>query len=144
MQTMENLIQQFSTIDGVIAAADASALGAIEALNAAGRKNVAVVSINGVPEAVEAVKAGSLLAIAEFDGFKIGCVATAVGLNAIRGQSAPKQITIPECDHHQGQLCALAHPLQGPDLPDAGRVYREEVAPTGLQTRRVLQACLLT
>lgn len=95
MQTMENLIQQFSTIDGVIAAADASALGAIEALNAAGRKNVAVVSINGVPEAVEAVKAGSLLAIAEFDGFKIGCVATAVGLNAIRGQSAPKQITIP-------------------------------------------------
>jgi ribose transport system substrate-binding protein len=95
MQTMENLIQQFSTIDGVIAAADASALGAIEALNAAGRKNVAVVSINGVPEAVEAVKAGSLLAIAEFDGFKIGCVAIAVGLNAIRGQSAPKQITIP-------------------------------------------------
>jgi ribose transport system substrate-binding protein len=41
------------------------------------------------------VKAGSLLAIAEFDGFKIGCVATAVGLNAIRGQSAPKQVTIP-------------------------------------------------
>jgi ribose transport system substrate-binding protein len=95
MQTMENLIQQFSNIDGVISAADASALGAIEALNAAGRKNVAVVSINGVPEAVEAVKAGTLLAIAEFDGFKIGCVATAVGLNAIRGQSAPKQITIP-------------------------------------------------
>ena len=95
MQTMENLIQQFSNIDGVIAAADASALGAIEALNAAGRNHVAVVSINGVPEAVEAVKAGSLLAIAEFDGFKIACVATAIGLNAVRGQSVPKQIMLP-------------------------------------------------
>ena len=95
MQTMENLIQQFSNIDGVIAAADASALGAIEALNAAGRKNIPVVSINGVPEAVEAVKAGSLLAIAEFDGFKIACIATEVGLKAVRGQSVPKQVIIP-------------------------------------------------
>ena len=92
---MENLIQQFSTIDGVISAADASALGAIEALHSAGRKNVPVVSINGVPEAVEAVKAGSLLAIAEFDGFKIGCVATEIGLKAIRGGTVPKKITIP-------------------------------------------------
>ena len=95
MQTMENLIQQFSNIDGVIAAADASALGAIEAISAADRKNVSVVSINGVPEAVEAVKAGSLLAIAEFDGFKIACVATEIGLKAVRGQSVPKQIIIP-------------------------------------------------
>ncbi|MDT2019942.1 sugar ABC transporter substrate-binding protein [Methylocella sp. CPCC 101449] len=94
-QVMENLMQQFNSIDGVIAAADASALGAAEALKSAGRDKVAVVSINGVPEAVEAVKNGSLLAIAEFNGFKIGCVATEIALKAIRGESVPKQILIP-------------------------------------------------
>lgn len=95
LQVMENLIQQFNNIDGVIAAADASALGAAEALKSAGRDKVAVVSINGVPEAVEAVKNGSLLAIAEFNGFKIGCVATEIGLKAIRGEAVPKKIEIP-------------------------------------------------
>ncbi|OPY97031.1 LacI family transcriptional regulator [Bradyrhizobium sacchari] len=95
LQVMENLIQQHSEINGVIAAADASALGAAEALKAAGRGNVAVVSINGVPEAVEAVKNGGLLAIAEFNGFKIGCVATEIGLKAIRGEAMPKRVVIP-------------------------------------------------
>jgi ribose transport system substrate-binding protein len=95
MQVMENLMQQFKDIDGVIAAADASALGAVEALKAAGRDKVAVVSINGVPEAVEAVKAGSILAIAEFNGFKIGCVATEVALKSVRGQPIPKRIVLP-------------------------------------------------
>ncbi|HWW46919.1 MAG TPA: sugar ABC transporter substrate-binding protein [Xanthobacteraceae bacterium] len=95
LQVMENLMQQFKDIDGVIAAADASALGAVEALKSAGRDKVAVVSINGVPEAVEAVKNGSILAIAEFNGFKIGCVATEVALNSIRGQKVPKRVEIP-------------------------------------------------
>ena len=95
LQVMENFIQQFSEIDGVLSAADASALGAAEALKSAGRTRTAVVSINGVPEAVEAVKDGSLLAIAEFNGFKIGCVATEIGLRAIRGEKTPKRLLIP-------------------------------------------------
>ena len=95
MQVMENLMQQFKDIDGVIAAADASALGAVEALKSAGRTNVAVVSINGVPEAVEAVKGGSILAIAEFNGFKIACVATEIALDSVRGKPVPKRIVLP-------------------------------------------------
>ena len=95
LQVMENLMQQFKDIDGVIAAADASALGAVEALKSAGRTKVAVVSINGVPEAVEAVKNGSILAIAEFNGFKIGCVATEIALQSIRGQTVPKRVVLP-------------------------------------------------
>ena len=95
LQVMENLMQQYKSIDGVIAAADASALGAVEALKSAGRSKVAVVSINGVPEAVEAVKNGSILAIAEFNGFKIGCVATEIALDAVRGKTVPKRIVLP-------------------------------------------------
>jgi ribose transport system substrate-binding protein len=89
LQVMENLIQGNPKIDGVLAAADAMALGARDALEAANRGATKVVGINGVPEAIEAVKAGRLLATGEFDGYKIGCVATMAMLRNLRGQSVP-------------------------------------------------------
>jgi ribose transport system substrate-binding protein len=95
LQVMENLITRHPRVDGVIAAADAMALGAVEALAAAGRPNVPVVSINGIPEAVAAVRDGRLLAIAEFNGFKIGCIATEVVLRAVRGEVVPRQVLLP-------------------------------------------------
>lgn len=94
LQVMENLIQGHTKIDAVLAAADAMALGAVEALEAAGRRATKVVGINGVPEAIQAIKAGRLLATAEFDGFKIGCVAAAAALRNLRGQAVPANIIL--------------------------------------------------
>ncbi|MCC6610332.1 MAG: sugar ABC transporter substrate-binding protein [Burkholderiales bacterium] len=94
LQVMENLIQGHPRIDAVLAAADAMALGAIEALEAAGRKNTKVVGINGVPEAIQAIKAGRLLATGEFDGFKIGCVATEAALRYLRKEPVPSEIIL--------------------------------------------------
>jgi ribose transport system substrate-binding protein len=61
LQVMENLIQSNPQIDGVLAANDAMAMGAIEALDGANRK-AQVIGINGTKEAVDAIKAGKLLA----------------------------------------------------------------------------------
>jgi ribose transport system substrate-binding protein len=49
LQVMENLMQSFPTIDGVLAANDPMAIGAIEALDGANRKAM-VVGINGSKE----------------------------------------------------------------------------------------------
>ncbi|MCK8786074.1 sugar ABC transporter substrate-binding protein [Roseomonas sp. NAR14] len=95
LQAMENIMQRYPRIDGVIAAADAMALGAVEALAAAGRANVPVVSINGVPEAVEAVRDGRILAIAEFNGFRIGCVAANLAIRHLRGENVPREVLLP-------------------------------------------------
>ncbi|WP_338318216.1 sugar ABC transporter substrate-binding protein, partial [Bradyrhizobium ottawaense] len=59
LQVMENLMQSNSQIDGVLAANDAMAVGAIEALDGANRK-AQVIGINGTKEAIDAIKSGKL------------------------------------------------------------------------------------
>lgn len=94
LQVMENLIQSNPSIDGVMAAADVMAFGAIEALEAAGKKATKVVGIGGVPESIEAIKAGRLLATAEFNGYKMGCLATMAALRSLRKEAVPDTIVI--------------------------------------------------
>jgi ribose transport system substrate-binding protein len=94
LQVMENLIQSNPSIDGVMAAADVMAFGAIEALEAAGKKTTRVVGIGGVPESIEAIKAGRLLATAEFNGYKMGCLATMAALRSLRKEPVPDTIVI--------------------------------------------------
>ena len=91
LQVMENLVQSFPVIDGVIAANDAMAIGAIEALDAANRKSV-VVGINGTKEAVEAIKAGKLLASGQADPFMQGCLSALVALRHLRHQPVPDEM----------------------------------------------------
>ncbi len=88
LQVMENMMQSFPQIDGVLAANDAMATGAIEALEAANRKAV-VVGINGTKEAVDAVKAGKLLASGQADPFMQGCLATTIAIRHLRKQAVP-------------------------------------------------------
>jgi ribose transport system substrate-binding protein len=94
LQVTENLIQSNPSIDGVMAAADVMAFGAIEALEAAGKKSTKVVGIGGVPESIEAIKAGRLLATAEFNGYKMGCLAAMAAVRYLRKQPVPDQIVI--------------------------------------------------
>jgi len=90
LQVMENLMQSFPQIDGVMAANDAMAIGAIEALDAANRKSI-VVGINGTKEAVEAVKAGKLLASGQADPFMQGCIATTIAIRHLRKLPTPSE-----------------------------------------------------
>ncbi|MGE5088426.1 MAG: sugar ABC transporter substrate-binding protein [Candidatus Levyibacteriota bacterium] len=94
LQVTENLIQSNPQIDGVMAAADVMAFGAIEALEAAGRKQTKVVGIGGVPESIAAIKAGRLLATAEFNGYKMGCLAAMAALRHLRKEPVPDTIVI--------------------------------------------------
>lgn len=94
LQVTENLVQSNPQIDGVMAAADVMAFGAIEALEAAGRKDTKVVGIGGVPESIAAIKAGRLLATAEFNGYKMGCLAAMAALRRLRREPVPETIVI--------------------------------------------------
>ena len=93
LQVMENLMQSNSQIDGVLAANDAMAIGAIEALDGANRK-AQVVGINGTKEAIDAIKAGKLLASGDYNGFSQGCLGTMMAIHALRGQPVIKEIVL--------------------------------------------------
>jgi ribose transport system substrate-binding protein len=93
LQVMENLMQSFPSIDGVLAANDPMAVGAIEALEGANRK-AQVVGINGSKEAVELIKSGKLLASGDFNGFIQGCIGTQIAVRNLRNQPTPKEVML--------------------------------------------------
>jgi len=93
LQVMENLMQSHPQIDGVLAANDPMAVGALEALEGANRKAL-VVGINGSKEAVGLIKAGKLLASGDFNGFIQGCLGTEIAIRNLRKEATPKEIIL--------------------------------------------------
>jgi ribose transport system substrate-binding protein len=92
MQVMENLLQANPNVGGVMAANDAMAIGAMDALADAGSK-AQVIGINGTKEAVEAIKAGKMLATGDYNGFVQGCIGTMIAIRYLRHESTPKVVT---------------------------------------------------
>ncbi|PWT84099.1 MAG: sugar ABC transporter substrate-binding protein [Blastocatellia bacterium] len=94
LQVTENLLQAHPTIDGVMAANDAMAMGVIEALDAANRKAL-VVGLNATKEAIDAIKAGKLLASGEFSGYLQGCFGTMAAIRSAHNLPVPKEFNFP-------------------------------------------------
>jgi ribose transport system substrate-binding protein len=94
LQVMENLIQSYPQIDGVLAANDSMALGAVEALDAANR-DALVVGLNGTKEAIDAIKAGTLLASGDCDGYMHGCMGTMAAVRHLRNLPVPEEFLFP-------------------------------------------------
>ena len=80
--------------DAILAANDVMALGMLELLDAAARASV-IVGVNAVPDAITAIRHGRLLATADFDAMKMGCLATEAAIRHLRGEVLPKTITLP-------------------------------------------------
>jgi ribose transport system substrate-binding protein len=93
LQVMENLMQSNTKIDGVLAANDAMAIGAIEALEGANRK-AAVIGVNGTKEAIDAIKSGKLLATGDYNGFVQGCLGMAIAIRSLRNEPVITEIVL--------------------------------------------------
>jgi ribose transport system substrate-binding protein len=78
-------------IDGILAANDAMAFGAIEAFKAA-KKKALVVGINASKEAVDLIKAGDMLASGDDNGLVEGCLGTEIAIRVLHKQPVPKEV----------------------------------------------------
>ncbi|HXE48224.1 MAG TPA: sugar ABC transporter substrate-binding protein [Ramlibacter sp.] len=116
LQVMENLMQSYPQIDGVFAANDAMASGAIEALEGANRKAL-VVGINGTKEAIDAINAGKMLATGDYNGFLQGCLGTMAALRSLRGQPVPKEIVLPAAVIDKSNTASQAVPVEQRSCP---------------------------
>jgi ribose transport system substrate-binding protein len=79
-------------IDGVLAANDAMAYGAIEAFKDAKKKLPLVVGINASKEAVDFIKAGEMLASGDYNGLVEGCLGAEIAIRTLRKQPVPKEV----------------------------------------------------
>jgi ribose transport system substrate-binding protein len=116
LQVMENLMQSHQQIDGILAANDPMAVGALEALEGANRKAL-VTGINGSKEAVELIKAGRLLASGDFNGFIQGCLGTEIALRHLRKESTPKEIILKPVVIEKSNYQAYETPVERRQCP---------------------------
>jgi ribose transport system substrate-binding protein len=115
-RAMQRMLAEHSQIDGVLAANDSMALGALEALKESGRHSL-VVGVNAIEEAISAIISGKLLATADFDTMKMGCLATNAAIRFLRGMPVPKEITLPVQIVDAGNCAAWDGPIETRECP---------------------------
>ena len=121
---METLLAQHPRIDGVICTNDLMALGALDALEAAGRSAL-VVGNNGTIEAAEQIAAGRLLASMDYDGQRMGAVAAMAALRHLRGEAVPREILLPAIPITHANHAAWLVPIDQRPLPRWAEIIRE-------------------
>jgi len=86
----QNMLQAHPELDAVFACNDMMALGAVEAIAAAGRTGkIRVVGFDAVEDARKAINAGTMVAsVAQFPG-EMGRVAVESAARILRGESVP-------------------------------------------------------
>jgi ribose transport system substrate-binding protein len=87
---MNTWIRKFPQIDGVLAANDPMALGALDALGP-NRRTALIVGINASRDAADLIKSGQMVASGDFNGFVEGCVAAQLAIRLIRKEAVPKE-----------------------------------------------------
>ncbi len=93
MAVMENMLQANSNIQGVFAANDEMALGAVEAVSGAG-KDILVVGFDATDDAIEAIKAGRMGATIAQQPALIGSTAVENAMKLIGGEAIPAAIPV--------------------------------------------------
>jgi ribose transport system substrate-binding protein len=91
---MAAMLLKHPRIDGIWAANDAMAFGALDALAEAGR-TAKIVGANGLEDAVQRIENGTMLASVDFSSFKLGCLAAQAAIRHLRGEAVPKAIQVP-------------------------------------------------
>ena len=87
------MLRAYPQIDGILAANDPMAIGAVDALKAGGRQSL-VVGINASREAMELIKSGDIIGSGDYDTFALGCVALEMAVRSVRKETVPKEIML--------------------------------------------------
>ena len=96
LNVMQNILTANPDIAGVFCQNDEMALGAVQAIKARGLSDkVAIVGIDGSPDAITAIKAGEMYATVAQQPDIMGQLGVASAVEILNGQTPPKQIDVP-------------------------------------------------
>lgn len=110
------LLRQHDRIDGVLAANDDMAIGALAALAAVGRQ-AAVVGVNAIPEAIDLIRDGRMVATADFNAMLLCHLATECAIRHLRGEAVPAAIELPAAVVDRSNYTQWDHPYWERPLP---------------------------
>jgi ribose transport system substrate-binding protein len=92
-QVTAGFLSSFAQVDGILAANDPMAIGAVDALKAAGRKSL-VAGINASREVMDLIKSGDIIGSGDYDTFVQGCIGVEMAVRAIRKESVPAAVVL--------------------------------------------------
>ncbi|MFF9085585.1 substrate-binding domain-containing protein [Streptomyces sp. NPDC014991] len=95
LDVMSNLLQAHPDVQGVVAANDEMALGAIKALGSRAGRSVQVVGFDGTPDGLTAVKDGTLYASVAQQPAQLGRTAVDNALKAVQGKKVEPTVKVP-------------------------------------------------
>lgn len=95
LNVMQNILQAHPDVTGVFAQNDEMALGALKAIQQAGKKNIAIVGIDGEQEAVQDVQKGLLYADIAQQPTQEGVLGVDNALKLIKGESVDATVSSP-------------------------------------------------
>ncbi|SFN54152.1 ribose transport system substrate-binding protein [Izhakiella capsodis] len=94
LNVMQNLLTAHPEVQAVFAQNDEMALGALRALQTAGRSDVIVVGFDGTADGVKAVEGGKMAATVAQRPDQIGVIGLATADNVIKGEKVPKTVPV--------------------------------------------------
>ncbi len=83
-----------ASLDACLVANDIMAVGVLDALDVVGR-TAAVVGVNAIPQAIQAIAAGRMLATADFNAMQMAYLAAECAVRHLRGEAVPASIELP-------------------------------------------------
>jgi len=86
-------LRSYPQIDGILAANDPMAIGAVDALKAAGRK-AQIAGINASREVMELLKSGDIIASGDYDTFVQGCIGVEMAVRLAHKEAVPKEVML--------------------------------------------------
>jgi|SRR5579862_98248 len=92
-QVTSEFLHGFAQLDGILAANDPMAIGAVDALKAAARKSP-VVGINASREAMDLIKSGDIIGSGDYDTFVQGCIGVEMAVRRVRKESIPVEVLL--------------------------------------------------
>jgi ribose transport system substrate-binding protein len=95
LNVMENLLSGHGDVQAVFAQNDEMALGAVRALQAAGKDKVLVVGFDGTDDGVKAVHKGKMAATVAQQPDQIGAIGVETADKVLKGQTVPANIPVP-------------------------------------------------
>jgi ABC-type sugar transport system substrate-binding protein len=95
LSVMQDMLTRYPQIDAVFALDDPMALGALEAIKAAGRQGIKVYGVNGNKEACQAVKNGDMSGTALQLSYLVGVYSMRAAYDLTKGRIIPDKILAP-------------------------------------------------
>jgi ribose transport system substrate-binding protein len=120
-QVTTEFLRGFPQIDGILAANDPMAIGAVDALKAGARKSL-VVGINASREVMELLKSGDVIGSGDYDSFVQGCIGLEMAVRSVRKESVPGEVMLKPVVIDKANYAPFDQPYEKRECPTLASV----------------------